>query len=365
MLLIICSSAFAHKYAKCQYRAIFAKDERDMKQIVIFAPDNCMPSTLTGPLDVFTAAGVSWNFINAEAVSPCFEVSLVTGHGYKIQCYNGIEIPTKTSWRDIEQADLIFIPSFAFLGTGPKLPDDLIQWFQKMAANGAIIASVCTGAFLLAETGLLDNKRATTHWAFQNQLQALYPSIKLMTDPILVEDKSIITAGGGSAWHDLVLFLIEKLAGLEIANQAAKMFLLDRHDNPQASYASAYQPTYHNDAAVEKAQRLIKKNYASSSIINQAINESALAERTFYRRFKKAAGITPIKYIQLIRIEQSKTLLETTNCGIEEISAQVGYENPSSFRKLFKQEVQLLPAEYRRKFSSGEHVINIKQSAEQ
>jgi len=317
-----------------------------------------MPSTLAGPMDVFSAVGVSWNFINAVAPQPFFEVEMVTECGNKIKCYNGIEVPVKTYWQDIEQADLIFIPSFAILGAGPKLSEGLIQWFHKMADNGAIIASVCTGAFFLSATGLLENKRATTHWAFQKQFKTQNPSIDVVSDQIIVEDTGIITAGGGSAWHDLVLFLIERFAGLEVANQTAKMFLLDRHENPQASYAAAYQPTYHNDAAIEKSQQWISQNYSKSGVINQAIEMSGLAERTFYRRFKQAMGITPIKFLQQVRIEKSKVLLEKTEQGMDDIALQVGYENASSFRRLFKHEVQLLPTEYRRKFSSGMNINN-------
>ncbi|MBL4608319.1 MAG: DJ-1/PfpI family protein, partial [Pseudomonadales bacterium] len=153
-----------------------------MKKIVLFAPDNCMPSTLTGPMDVFSAAGVSWNFINAQAPLPCFEIEAVSSHGNKIHCHNGIEFPVKHSWRDIDEADLIFIPSFVVLGAGPTLAPDLIHWFQTMAAKGTIIASVCTGAFFLAGTGLLDNKKATTHWAFQDSLKQQYPHIELVRD---------------------------------------------------------------------------------------------------------------------------------------------------------------------------------------
>ncbi|MBV1871560.1 MAG: helix-turn-helix domain-containing protein [Gammaproteobacteria bacterium] len=324
-----------------------------MKKIVLFAPDNCMPSTLTGPMDVFTSAGVSWNFINAQAPLPCFEVETVTTHGNKIRCHNGIEFPVKNNWRDIKEADLIFIPSFAILGAGPTLPQDLVDWFQDMAAKGCIIASVCTGTFFLAGTGLLNHKRATTHWAFQDLLKKQYPDIEVVEDHILVDDNNIVTAGGGSAWHDLVLFLIERFSGLEAANHVAKMFLLDRHENPQSSYATSLPPSHHNDKAILDAQKWMAEHFKSTGAINQAIQHSGLAERTFYRRFKHALGFTPTRYLQLIRIEKSKVLLEDTSNAIEDIAFQIGYENVGSFRRLFKQEVKLVPAEYRKKFRSG------------
>ena len=341
------------KGLKCQYGAEFANLYGKMKKIILFAPDNCMPSTLTGPMDVFASAGVSWNFINAQAPQPCFEVETVTSHGNKIRCHNGIEFPVKNSWRDITEADLIFIPSFAVLGVGPTLPQDLIDWFQSMAAKGTIIASVCTGAFLLAGTGLLNNRQATTHWAFQDLLKKQYPDINLVRNQILVNDGGIVTAGGGSAWHDLVLFLIEHFSGLEAANHVAKMFLLDRHENPPSSYAMSLPPSHHSDNAVLDAQKWLVTHFASSSAINDAILHSGLAERTFYRRFKQAIGTTPIKYLQLVRIEKSKILLEETNKVIEDIAFQIGYENAGSFRRVFKQEVKLVPAEYRKKFRSG------------
>jgi len=312
-----------------------------------------MPSTLTGPMDVFSAAGVSWNFVNAQPITPLFDVSLSAVAGHKIKCHNGLEIPTQTHWRDIDCADVVFIPSFAVMGGGPKLPDDLIAWFKKMAEGGAIIASVCTGAFFLAGTGLLENKQATTHWAFQDQLKMQNPSIQLLRDSILVDDGGIITAGGGSAWHDLVLYLIERLVGLEVANQTAKMFLLDRHEIQQTSYASSVPQVYHNDAAVVKAQQWIALNYVSADVVNQAMQQSSLASRTFYRRFSRAVGVTPLKYLQSIRIEKSKMLLETSNRSVEDIAIEVGYLDVGNFRKCFKREVKLLPAEYRKKFSSG------------
>ena len=324
-----------------------------MKDIVIFAPDNCMASTLTGPMDVFSAAGISWSLINGLPVSPLFDISLTAISGHKIKCHNHFEIPTKTSWQDIQSADLILIPSFAYTGNEPKLSKDLIHWFKTMAENGTLIASVCTGAFFLSATGLLENKRATTHWAFLKQLKVKNPSVELVPDAILVDDGGIITAGGGSAWHDLVLFLIERLVGLDVANQSAKMFLLDRHENPQSSYAIASLPISHNDAAIKKAQCWIAENYANADVIIQTIEESSLTSRTFYRRFSRAVGTTPLKYLQSIRIEKAKTLLAETNRGVEDIATEIGYLDVGSFRKLFKNEVKLLPAQYRKKFSSG------------
>lgn len=323
-----------------------------MRNVTIFASDNAMPSTLTGPLDVLGTAGMSWNMIAGKVPQPLFRVALATISGDPVRCFNGLSIPPTHRCEDISAADIVLIPSLAVGPTGVSLSPPAVDWLQKMHAGGAVMASVCTGAFVLAAAGLLNGRRATTHWAFQDYLRVNCPEAHVMADRILVDEGSVITSGGGSAWHDLVLYLIERYAGREAAVDAAKMFLLDRHIDTQAPYALLCRPTPHRDAPIRAAQHWMEKNFDRADVVAGALLESGLVERTFNRRFKQATGSTPIFYVQCLRLEQAKRYLQSTADSIENIALSVGYQNPGSFRRLFKRHVGILPADYRRMFGA-------------
>ncbi len=309
-----------------------------------------MPSTLTGPMDVLSASGLLWGAISGKEPTPHFQLTLATESGAPVACYNGLTLSTATSCLDITHSDIILIPSLA-LGTEPlQLSHSVVDWLQRMQQQGALIATVCTGAFVIAAAGLLNSRRATTHWAYQERLQQQYPEINVVADQILVDEGNIITSGGGSAWHDLVLYLIERYVDAEAAVEASKLFLLGRHSDNQTPYSFLCQSQPHADLAITRAQQWITQHHTRSSALAGAIDVSGLSSRTFSRRFRQVTGMAPITFQQNLRLEDAKRQLESTKSSVETISINIGYDNVVSFRRLFKKRVGILPADYRKMF---------------
>ena len=215
-----------------------------------------------------------------------------------------------------------------------------------------MVASVCSGSLLLAETGLLDGVDATTHWGFGDVIARRYPEIHLRRERILVPAGAghrIVTAGGASAWGDLMLYLISRLADEEEARRIAKIYLLQPHNDGQLHYASLVAGRQHEDALVADAQVWAARNYMTATPVAAMARRAGLTERSLLRRFRKATGQTPVDYIQTLRVEEAKQMLETTDAPIEEIAAEVGYTETSSFRNSFKRHVGVADSAYRRK----------------
>lgn len=206
---------------------------------------------------------------------------------------------------------------------------------------------------MLAATGLLDNKPTTTHWAFIDHFHQFFPDVKLEPSRILIpdtEDCPIVTMGGMSAWEDLALYLIAKFYGEAAAVKAAKLFLLGDRSEGQLVFSAMSKPKRHEDKVIAKSQQWASNHYDSPNPVTRMVANSGLAERTFKRRFKIATGYTPIDYIQTLRIEEAKQILETTSDAIDTIAQLTGYEDPTSFRRLFKRMTGVTPGRYRQRF---------------
>jgi transcriptional regulator GlxA family with amidase domain len=222
-----------------------------------------------------------------------------------------------------------------------------------MYAGGATICSACSGAMLTAETGLLDGHEATVHWISEAAFRRRHPDVTLRVDQVLVvsgERGRLVTSGASTAWHDLALYLVASHVGPATANALARFGLMQWHRDGQAAFQVFDPPTDHGDAAIAAAQRWIGENVAVANPAEQMVEQSGLTARTFKRRFRAATGETPIAYVQRIRVERAKRRLEQSSDPIEEISWAVGYEDPASFRRLFKRLTGLTPGDYRRRF---------------
>jgi transcriptional regulator GlxA family with amidase domain len=222
-----------------------------------------------------------------------------------------------------------------------------------LSTSDALICSNCTGAFLLAESGLLDGKRATTHWGYQAQFRARYPNVKLEPENMLTHDGKLLCAGGGNAWFDLGLYLIERFCDHETAIEAAKAFVIDIGRTRQLSYSPLLNKRFHNDDKILQLQDWMHQHYVEPFSVNRLIELSNLSSRTLHRRFKQATGETPNSYLQLLRIEDAKKRLEQTHDSIEQITHAVGYNDLSSFSVLFKEKTGLSPRLYRSRYQSG------------
>ncbi|MEE9429001.1 MAG: helix-turn-helix domain-containing protein [Paracoccaceae bacterium] len=312
-------------------------------------------STVFSIVDVLASVGRDWKMLHGtQPTSPIFDAALLSADGKPYLDINGRRITPDGALSGFGQPDLVIVPDLHLDPSAP-LPDDfarLIPWLNDAYANGAIVSSVCSGALLLAAAGLLNGLDATSHWAFCDVLSKNFPEIRVRRERILVpagEGHRIITAGGASAWGDLMLYLIGRLAGQDEARQLAKVYLLQPHTEGQLHYASLIAGSQSEDKLVADAQVWAADNYAHAAPVAAMANRFGLTERSLLRRFRKATGQSPVDYIQTLKIEEAKQMLETTNDSIEDIAAEVGYIETSSFRNAFRRHVGMPATAYRKK----------------
>lgn len=270
----------------------------------------------------------------------------------------GIPVPVTRLASEVERTDVVIIPSlFVSAQTWPDNPyPDLIAWLQTMYRRGAELCSACTGALLLAETGLLEGYEATQHWAFEQLFRERFPGVRLVLDQALIrtgEDHRLLMTGASAAWHDLIIHLLTRYAGAEAAQTIASFFLLCLHNEGQAPYIIFHQHREHGDTAILSAQQRLADHCTETHILRSVIEDSGLTPRTFQRRFRKATSYTPITYVQNLRVEEAKKVLSTSSVVVDEICWLVGYEDPAFFRRIFKRITGMTPRAYRMKFSAG------------
>ncbi|PWR21039.1 GlxA family transcriptional regulator [Zavarzinia compransoris] len=239
------------------------------------------------------------------------------------------------------------------LGEPPGSTPAITGWLHDRQAAGTVLCSVCAGAFLLADAGLLAGRPATTHWSYAETLASRHPGVKVDADRLIIDDGDIITAGGVMAWTDLGLILVERFFGPALMMATARFFLLDPPGREQRFYARFQPKTDHGDSAILKVQqRLAAAGPAADLGVAAMAAEAGLEERTFLRRFRKATGLRPTEYCQQLRLAAARERLETTRDAIDSIAFTVGYQDPGAFRKLFLKRVGLSPGDYRRRFGS-------------
>ena len=323
-----------------------------MKNIYILGFDQALASAITGVLDLFALAGVTWNRIQGSQPAPIFNVQIASAHGDPIRCINGINLGAHVSFDQIKQADALIIPTIGgpiehVLANNPAL----IELIQKANTKRWILAGNCTGNFLLAHAGILNGKQATTHWGFKDQFKKQYPKVKLTAEFMLTRDEHIYCAGGGLAWFDLGLHMIERFVGFEIAIQTAKAFVIDYRRDSQLSYSLIGLAKPHKDALIKEVQNWLNINYANNISIDDLAERFSVSKRTLIRRFNQSLDMPPNAYIQGLRIEGAQKLLEESEMQIDTIMNKIGYEDASSLRRLFKSKTGVTPSEYRSRFS--------------
>jgi transcriptional regulator GlxA family with amidase domain len=325
-----------------------------MKDITIVAVDTSVASTFTGPMDVFVLSGVLWNGISGVSPDPDFTVRLVTKDGRPVKCLNGIALTPNGSMHDVDKTDLVMVSAITGdISKALEANREVIPWLKNMHGKGAWIASVCTGAFILAETGLLDGKTATTHWGFVRQFRKRYPRVKCRHDALITDEGDLFCSGGSNSCIDLSLYLVEKFCDRATAIRCAKAMVYDLGRSSQAPYAVLTARRTHRDSRIHDAQNWIEEHYADRLSIPVLAEKAAMSERTFQRRFRGATGETPSAFLQKVRIEAARDLLETGDKSFEEITYAVGYEDPGSFRKVFLKQTGLRPRAYQRLYRKG------------
>lgn len=322
-----------------------------VKKVTVLGLHNSMASTIFGPMDIFNQAGRIWNRVTKVPSTPYFEVTLASPDGEPFQATNNILIQPHCGVEAIEKTDLIMIASATFIKQIKKQSPGLIPWLKRQYARGAHIASVCTGVFLLAETGLLDDKSATLHWGYGHMFRQYYPNVKMETDRMFLDHGRLYCSAGVNAGMDLSLYLVEKFCGRQVAVQCAKTMVLDLGRTAQTPYGSFLYPGDHRDPVIMEIQNWIQQNHAQPIDYDQLANRFRLSRRSLERRFKSATNHTPLSYVQELRVETAKRLLEEGNHTFSEITYMVGYEDISYFRKLFVRLTGLRPREYQHRFA--------------
>jgi transcriptional regulator GlxA family with amidase domain len=256
---------------------------------------------------------------------------------------------------DDPTADIVIVPE---LWLGPdedpreRYPE-LVDWLKRRYERGAHLYSACSGALLLAATGLLDGRDATSHWGYQDLFRSRYPRVRFKPEPnICFADSGgrIVTAGGTTSWHDLALHLIARHASPAEALRIAKVYLMKWHDDGQLPYSPLVRAQPHADAVVKLCETWLTKHFREATAVARAVAHTKIPERTLKRRFKAATGLSLTDYLQNLRVEEAKRLLEGGKRAVDEISFDVGYEDASFFRRLFRRRTGVAPAEYRRMF---------------
>lgn len=322
-----------------------------MIRTAILAFDGSPLSSIGLPADILNAAGTLWNMVNGQERNPYFSVSIVTPDGKPVRCNMTVQLHPDGSLFDLEQPDLVIISGITALGRITERFGEVARHLERLHSQGCCLASICSGAFVLAETGLLDGKTATTHWGMAPMFRKTFPKVHLETRNLIAEHDNILCSGGTTAGADLSLHLIRKFCGEVEANRCARVLLLDPNRSTQSPYEQLNIPFEHGDLEVTEVQQWITVNYQSEVTVQKLANIGRMSRRTFERRFKQATGYSPLRYLQRVRVESAKRLLETTNKTFEEITCRVGYGDTSSFRRIFQKELGLPPSVYREKFS--------------
>ncbi len=320
--------------------------------MVIVGYDKALSSAMTGVADLFGLAGVTWNRIQGQEPQRLFNVRIASPDGEPVKCINGIQLLAHMSYDQVEDVDAIVIPTIGgpvedVVGNTPEL----MALLQRADQAGWTIAGNCTGNFLLAEAGILDGKTATTHWGFSELFARRYPQVDLKADQLITRDDNIYCAGGGLAWFDLGLHMIERSFGFETAIQTAKAFVIDYRRDSQLSYSLMRLAKPHKDDLVKQVQAWLEEHYAEGFTVDELAERFSVSKRTLIRRFNAALDMPPNTYVQSIRIEAAQKLLEETERTVDVVMNDVGYEDASSFRRLFRKKTGLTPTEYRRRFS--------------
>lgn len=312
-------------------------------------------STLTGIYDVlnaFTLLGLTSG--RADIAAP-FLVDIVGEAAGQLELASGVPITVQRPISQVEQTDIVIVPSMLLGPQGwqtGRFPG-LVDWICRMHAQGAVLCSACSGIFLLAESGLYEGRDTTVHYLYASMFSSVYPSIAIHPERVLVvsgEREELVSSGASMSWHDLALYLIARWVGATAAQEVARLFALQWHQDGLTAYIVFQGNRNHGDADIRSAQQWLDRHFSIAHPVEEMIKRSHLADRTFKRRFTRATGLAPLAYVQRLRVEDAKRRLERSEESVDEVSWKVGYEDPAFFRRLFKRTTGMAPGDYRRRF---------------
>jgi transcriptional regulator GlxA family with amidase domain len=322
--------------------------------VTLVATPDAQVSPLSGLYETLNAFDLLAGFEPGLPARP-FEVEIVAPRGSEARGASGLPLGAHRTFDDVRHTDIVIVPLMMVQGgdwiTG-RYPG-IVDWLRGLHERGAILCSACTGVLLLAETGLLDGREATIHWAFAPVFRRHFPDVALRAEEVLVvagdRDEFVMT-GGVMSWHDLALHLIARHVGPTAAQAMARMLMLEWHGEGQAPYISFSPRLQHDDALIRELQQWLGAHYMVPDPVKEMLARSSLSRRSLERRFRLAADCSPIQYVQDLRIAEARRRLERTSMPVERIACDVGYDNTAFFRRVFKRATRLTPGAYRRKF---------------
>ena len=320
-----------------------------MKQVTIIVPKGSINlSSITGTFEILSRANEYWRKLGNKPLMNIRIAGLVTEMKWGV----GFFSVYPADIREIEKTDLVIIPSLSYdYHEVIKDNKELIVWIREQYKNGAEIASICTGAFLLAATGLLDGKTCSTHWNAAADFRKLFPNITLQTDKLIAVEPGIYTNGGAYSFLNLVLFLVEKYFDRPTAIMCSKVFQIDMDRTSQSPFFVFQAQKNHGDELIREAQTFIEGNITGKISFEELSSKLAASRRNFDRRFIKATGNTPVEYLQRVKVEVAKRTLEKGRRSIFEVMNEVGYSDDKAFREVFRKITGMSPLDYREKFS--------------
>jgi Transcriptional regulator containing an amidase domain and an AraC-type DNA-binding HTH domain len=320
-----------------------------MKHVSILVPHNVVMPSIVDPRVIFS--GVN-EFLQAAGKEPAFKIQMV-GITKQVQLQDGVfTVNTDVLIHDLHKTDLILVPAVSGdLKEAIRINSEFFPWIVDQYNRGAEVASLCIGAFLLAATGLLNGKECSSHWRTANEFREMFPEVTLVDYRIVTEQQGLYSSGGATSYYNLLLHLIEKYAGREMAIMAAKVYALEIDRKTQSPFAMFNGQKKHEDEPIKQAQEYIEQNVTEKISVEDLAMKYAIGKRHFIRRFKKATNNTPIEYIQRVKIEAAKKQLENSRKNVNEVMYDVGYVDIKAFRTVFKKITGLSPIEYRNKYN--------------
>ena len=326
--------------------------------VAILAFPETTASVTYGMYDLLMAAGRDWGVVVSGQPGPSLmHPCIVAAKAEPFTAANDVRIVPQATLAERVDASVVCIPELA-IPPGEPLTGrfgEEVEWLKRCYAKGATLATACSGAVLLAEAGLLDGQEATTHWAYCDILRTRYPAVKVRKERALVvsgEGQRLVMAGGGTSWQDVALYLIARFAGVDAAMQVARINLIDWHAVGQQPFARLARSRQVDDALIARCQTWIAEHYHEPAPVSAMVQLCGLPERSFKRRFQKATGMSPLEYVHTLRLEEAKQMLETSDQPVEAVANEVGYEDAGFFSRLFRRQVKLTPAQYRKRFGS-------------
>ncbi len=320
-----------------------------MKTVSILVPENAVMAAVADPRYMFTTVNV---FFKAAHKPEPFKVQMV-GLTKEVKLNDGLfSIHPDILLKDVKRTDLVIIPAIG--GDIKKVIKDnaeYLPWITDQYKNGAEVASLCIGAFLLASTGLLNGRQCSTHWSFANQFRQMFPEVIMVDDKMMTDQNGLYSSGGANAYWNLLLYLVEKYTDRETAILASKYFLLEIGQRSQSSFIMFRGQKDHDDHEIRKAQEFIEEHFSDKITVDQLADTFGIGRRSFERRFKKSTSNTVVEYMQRVKIEAAKKQLEIGRKTVNEVMYDVGYTDTKAFRDVFKKIAGMSPVDYRNKYN--------------